>query len=97
MGFHTLPLSAPDAWFDVCPASFESGADLILSTRLLCGTGMFTLCLCTLNMNNLVTFYSFSAGFALSLKASFGHRLVNGSKAVIRLGELLQKPIMKWT
>lgn len=33
-------------------------------------------------MDNLVTFYSFSSGFALSLKASFGHGLVNGSEAV---------------
>lgn len=49
---------------------------------------MFTLCLCTLNINNLVTFYSFSAGFALSLKAYFGHRLMNGSEAVKTWGTL---------
>lgn len=49
---------------------------------------MFTLCLCTLNINNLVTFYSFSAGFALSLKTYFGHGLVNGSEAVKAWGTL---------
>lgn len=51
---------------------------------------MFTLYLCTLNMDNLVTFYSFSSGFALSLKASFGHGLVNGSEAVTTWGTLAE-------